>query len=243
MCISSIYFLFIYCFLFPSSRCWKQGAMSMLGSKQDILSAMALDVEDLDRSAFEQSAFEDIEEYTLALRVLLKNLDNFLTENNLNSWGNQRHVIPYGWSYYLVGPYLHPPKCHVFRWWLQLFYPSRGNFSLPLLDDEKGKLEEYTFVERQSCRVLSWFYPVWQGFIICLPLSPFYNHVSVNVTRLIYFIFCFCCGICLRFVICCFSFHRYFCGGSSLLSMILVSIEMWYIFEISRFTSFCSALY
>lgn len=61
------------------------GAMRMLGSKQDILSAMALDVEDLDRSAFEQSAFEDIEEYTLALRVLLKNLDNFLTENNLNS--------------------------------------------------------------------------------------------------------------------------------------------------------------
>lgn len=60
-------------------------AMRMLGSKDEILSAMALHEGDMQQPSFEENVWKDIKEYTTGLRLLLKNLDDFLTENNLNT--------------------------------------------------------------------------------------------------------------------------------------------------------------
>lgn len=57
----------------------------MLGSKDEILSAMALHEGDMQQPSFEENVWKDIKEYTTGLRLLLKNLDDFLTENNLNT--------------------------------------------------------------------------------------------------------------------------------------------------------------
>lgn len=61
------------------------GAMKTLGSQRDFLLSMALKKEDVDNPAFAQSAFDDMGEFTTALRKVLKVLDDYLTEKKLNN--------------------------------------------------------------------------------------------------------------------------------------------------------------
>ena len=58
--------------------------MKTFGSKRDFLLSMALKKEDVENPTCTQSAFADMEAYTTALRKVLKALDDYLTEKELN---------------------------------------------------------------------------------------------------------------------------------------------------------------